>query len=262
MSRPADAPDSIWRIIGSCLVWLLVAILALSLATWLADALLRRLGAPPLIGAALASGSGIAIGQLVWLAAAWRGLRRLPPAAPAPGLGWLPGLALVLLCLVGGAGLVHLTWPFPVSQPAPSSRPDPMPIPAPKPAPAPGPAAAPSPRAVIREAMAHPGLAALASILTLAVAVVLAPVGEELFFRHWLWRRLGSRSAALRGVATGGLWIASHLRGPLGMLALLPMALLLGWARERSGSPHLGIAMHAAWNCGALMSASLKLGLG
>ncbi|NOG73960.1 CPBP family intramembrane glutamic endopeptidase [Roseicella sp. DB1501] len=259
MSRSA-APESVWRIIGSCLAWLLAAILAVSLAMWLAGALLRRLGVPPLIGAALASGSGIAIGQIVWLVAAWRGLRRLPPAAPAPGLGWLPGLALVLLCLVGGAGLVHLTWSFPVSQPAPSSRPDPMPTPVPTPVP--GPTAAPSPGTVIREAMAHPGLAALASILSLAVVVVLAPVGEELFFRHWLWRRLGSRSAALRGVATGGLWIASHLRGPLGMLALLPMALLLGWARERSGSPRLGIAMHAAWNCGAVMSASLKLGLG
>ncbi|RAI60743.1 CPBP family intramembrane glutamic endopeptidase [Roseicella frigidaeris] len=235
-------PEPIRRIVGAWFLWLLATLLAALLVSQLARLALQRLDAPPLTGGVLAVFAGVAAGQLVWLGAAWRGLRRLPPVPPERRLGGPARLGLVLLCLLAGAALTRLAWP------------DPAPLPTPQ--------GAAQAAAVLRESQAHPGLALATSLFVLGVMVGLAPLAEELAFRHWLWRRLACRPAATRGLVTGGLWILAHLRGPGGMLALLPLALLLGWARQRSGSPGLCVAMHAAWNCGVAVSASLQAGLG
>ena len=240
-AQPAP-PEPIRRIVVAWLLWLLATLLAALLVSQLARLALQRLGAPPLTGGVLALFAGIAAGQLVWLGAAWCGLRRMPPMPRATRLGGPARLGLVLLCLLAGAGLTRLSSPAP--------------------APLPTPRIAAQAAEVLRESRAHPGLALATSLFVLGVMVGLAPVSEELVFRHWLWRRLEARSAAVRGLLTGGLWILAHLRGPGGMLALLPLALLLGWARQRSGSPGLCVAMHAAWNCGVAVSASRQAGLG
>ena len=47
----------------------------------------------------------------------------------------------------------------------------------------------------------------------------------------------------------------------LAAVTLLPLAALLTWARRRTGTPRLGVALHAAWNAGALLGPGLRAAL-
>jgi membrane protease YdiL (CAAX protease family) len=97
---------------------------------------------------------------------------------------------------------------------------------------------------------AGPVMAAV--LLLLAVAV--APVAEELFFRGWLWTALrrcwGVWPTAL---CTAGLWLGIHaIDGPVRVLILLPTAVLLCLARHYGGSVRASLLVHVVNNATAV----------
>ena len=86
--------------------------------------------------------------------------------------------------------------------------------------------------------------------LFVTLAVVAAPVTEELLFRGWLYTGLRSRLAAgttiLVTAALFGLahWERTHLYA----LAVFPVGLALGFIRERTGTIRATMTFHAAYN--------------
>ncbi len=98
-------------------------------------------------------------------------------------------------------------------------------------------------------------------LLALIVPVIIAPIVEESFFRQWLWRRLEERGLWLTLGITGGAFLLIHLRGPIGMLSLLPLTLLVSFARAKTGSPRLGMWLHGINNFIAFAGAETVLRL-
>jgi membrane protease YdiL (CAAX protease family) len=96
-------------------------------------------------------------------------------------------------------------------------------------------------------------------ILSQSVFVIIAPIVEESFFRQWLWRRLEDRGLWLTVGLSGAAFLLIHLRGPLGMLSLLPLTLLVSFARAKTGSPKLGMWLHGINNFIAFAGAGMVL---
>jgi membrane protease YdiL (CAAX protease family) len=96
-------------------------------------------------------------------------------------------------------------------------------------------------------------------ILSQSVFVIIAPIVEERFFRQWLWRRLEDRGLWLTVGLSGAAFLLIHLRGPLGMLSLLPLTLLVSFARAKTGSPKLGMWLHGINNFIAFAGAGMVL---
>ena len=102
----------------------------------------------------------------------------------------------------------------------------------------------------------------LALLANLASAAVLAPIGEELFFRGFAttaWARVvGARSAIVRGavffaiahvVTLADVSFATGVQRALfSFLALLPVGLTLGWVFLSRRSLYAAIGLHAAFN--------------
>lgn len=100
------------------------------------------------------------------------------------------------------------------------------------------------------------------SLINVAVAVVIAPLGEELFFRGFAqsaWARdLGWRAALVRSAVFFALVHALTLSGRdfgegvrialVAVGARLPVALALGWVFARTGTIAAPIALHVAYN--------------
>jgi hypothetical protein len=88
------------------------------------------------------------------------------------------------------------------------------------------------------------------TLLNLFVVVVLAPIGEELFFRGWLWTGLRRRWDALpTALVTATFWLVLHLdRGVATAVALLPLAIILSLARQIGNSVRASIPLHAVYN--------------
>ncbi len=93
--------------------------------------------------------------------------------------------------------------------------------------------------------------------------VVLAPLGEELFFRGWLWtglRRVWPPAAV--ACVTGGLWLLLHLgNGLLYPLFLIPAAILFSVIRHVGGSVRASLVAHVVNNGFAAGAALLQLAL-
>jgi uncharacterized protein len=89
----------------------------------------------------------------------------------------------------------------------------------------------------------------LAIFLSLVLIVVLAPVSEELAFRGWIFtglRRFGVQPA-LWGSAV--LFALAHWGGTIFYsLAILPIGLILGLLREKTGSVRTTMVFHALYN--------------
>jgi membrane protease YdiL (CAAX protease family) len=85
--------------------------------------------------------------------------------------------------------------------------------------------------------------------------VLMAPVGEEILFRGFLFRgSSGSRDVWPVIIGTALIWAASHLTAQsdfLFMGELFVGGLLLGWLRWISGSTILTIVLHGLINCDA-----------
>ena len=81
--------------------------------------------------------------------------------------------------------------------------------------------------------------------------VVAAPLGEEVFFRGFMFGGLRRRTPWLvAALLSGGLWGLFHLPGGSWgvVLQLSIFGVLLGWLYERTGSIWPGIAVHAVNN--------------
>ena len=98
-------------------------------------------------------------------------------------------------------------------------------------------------------------------ILWQGVFIIIAPIVEESFFRQWLWRRLEERGLWLTIGPSGAAFLLIHLRGALGMLSLLPLTLLVSFARAKTGSPKLGMWLHGINNFIAFAGAGMVLRL-
>jgi len=81
--------------------------------------------------------------------------------------------------------------------------------------------------------------------------VLVAPAGEEITFRGYLFRGFvrSERSAWPAIVVISLLWAAPHLQYDwTGLLEIFVAGLLLGWVRWRSGSTLLTFVLHALFN--------------
>jgi membrane protease YdiL (CAAX protease family) len=82
-------------------------------------------------------------------------------------------------------------------------------------------------------AVQEPGLA---GICILIGALVLAPVGEEVFFRGWIFGGLRNQKSTIVAIVGSGAAFAAYHMDPAHALALLPLALWLSWLRWATGS--------------------------
>ena len=81
--------------------------------------------------------------------------------------------------------------------------------------------------------------------------VVAAPVFEETFFRGFVFKGFAASFMGPVGaiVATAGLWALIHTQYDLyGIGTIFCLGLLIGWARVRTGSLWVPLAMHAMTN--------------
>jgi membrane protease YdiL (CAAX protease family) len=98
--------------------------------------------------------------------------------------------------------------------------------------------------------------------LTLAIVVV-APVGEEIAFRGFLYRgffRPGYEWLTIVVIALA--WALLHIQYDwLGMAQIFAAGLMLGWFRWASGSTTLTIIMHVLINFEAIFETAIKIEL-
>ncbi len=79
--------------------------------------------------------------------------------------------------------------------------------------------------------------------------VVCAPLAEEWMFRGWIWAALRPRGFRVALWTTALVFAAAHWGGtPLYSLAILPIGLILGLLREKSGSTQATSLCHALYN--------------
>ncbi len=91
--------------------------------------------------------------------------------------------------------------------------------------------------------------------------VVVAPIGEEVVFRGFLYRGLvrpGREILAIVAIALA--WALLHVQYDwLGMTQIFALGLILGWFRWASGSTTLTVVMHVLINCEAMIETAIKV---
>jgi CAAX protease family protein len=93
--------------------------------------------------------------------------------------------------------------------------------------------------------------------------VIVAPVGEEIVFRGFLYRGWAQspRGVAPAIAAVSALWASIHVQYDwFGMLQIFLIGLVLGWARWHSGSTLLAVGMHGLANGWAMIETVVKIG--
>ena len=81
------------------------------------------------------------------------------------------------------------------------------------------------------------------------VAVVVAPVAEEIIFRGFLFRGLTGQSPIIAVSTISLVWAFAHLGMAWSIkLQIVLLGLLFGWVRWRSGSTVLPMLMHGLWD--------------
>jgi membrane protease YdiL (CAAX protease family) len=99
-------------------------------------------------------------------------------------------------------------------------------------------------------------------LLWLIIAiVVVAPVGEEVAFRGFLYRGLARPGWELHAiVAIALVWALLHIQYDwLGMVQIFLLGVLLGWFRWASGSTTLTAVMHVLINLEAIIETAIKV---
>lgn len=98
--------------------------------------------------------------------------------------------------------------------------------------------------------------------LMLAIVVV-APVGEEVAFRGFLYRGLARPGHEILAIGVISLaWALLHIQYDwLGMAQIFAAGLMLGWFRWASGSTTLTIGMHMLINAEAMLETAIKMEL-
>jgi membrane protease YdiL (CAAX protease family) len=99
----------------------------------------------------------------------------------------------------------------------------------------------------------------LAAALLFVVAVVMAPVAEETYFRGWIFTSLRAHWGLWPAMIVSALLFAlAHYESThLYALAVFPLGLILAALRARTGSTRTSMAFHAANNLIAFLSASV-----
>lgn len=89
--------------------------------------------------------------------------------------------------------------------------------------------------------------------------IVLAPLGEEIVFRGFLYRGLSSGLGPFAAIViTAASWSALHAQyEPFFMAQIFAFGIFLGWIRWRSNSLVLAMILHAAINALALVQTDL-----
>lgn len=77
---------------------------------------------------------------------------------------------------------------------------------------------------------------------------VAAPIGEEVFFRGFLYNSLKRRINVPSAIILSGLMFAVVHFGPLAILVIFPMGMLLAYVYEKTKSLWVTICMHAVHN--------------
>ncbi len=94
----------------------------------------------------------------------------------------------------------------------------------------------------------------------LLTAIVVAPIGEEMIFRGFLYRGLAASRLGIIGaiIVTAALWAAIHTQYNLFYVGVVfVLGLALGAVRAWSGSTFLTIVLHALVNAAAFAQAFL-----
>ncbi len=96
--------------------------------------------------------------------------------------------------------------------------------------------------------------------LLLAIVIV-APVGEEIVFRGFLYRGLAQPGREVHAIVIIALaWAMLHIQYDwLGMAQIFAIGLMLGWFRWASGSTTLTILMHVLVNFEAMLETAIKV---
>jgi membrane protease YdiL (CAAX protease family) len=92
--------------------------------------------------------------------------------------------------------------------------------------------------------------------------VVVAPAGEEIMFRGFLFRGFvrSERAAWPAIVAISLLWTAPHVQYDwTGMLEIFVAGMFLGWVRWKSSSTLLTIVLHGLFNLEGMFETALQL---
>jgi membrane protease YdiL (CAAX protease family) len=103
---------------------------------------------------------------------------------------------------------------------------------------------------------------AFGGVLFFLLAVVFAPITEEIVFRGWIYTSLKPRLGVVPGILVVSAVFAflhyesSHLYA----LAVFPVGLALAYVRERGGSLKASISFHAVFNGFAFALAYLAIG--
>lgn len=117
-------------------------------------------------------------------------------------------------------------------------------------------------RPVVEPFMLNAYMTATSKNLLWAGIVMAAPVSEEIFFRGFLFygilrTRLGPAGAI---VLSSLIWAPLHLQYDLyGMVTVLVLGFLLGYARWRTNSVYIPIVMHALMNFIAAMEIMIRI---
>jgi uncharacterized protein len=96
----------------------------------------------------------------------------------------------------------------------------------------------------------------------LFAALIVAPAGEEIMFRGFLFRgwARSDRTAWPAIVVISMLWAALHVQYDwTGMAQIFVIGLFLGWIRWRSGSTLLTFALHALFNLEGTLETALQI---
>jgi len=113
----------------------------------------------------------------------------------------------------------------------------------------------------MRESYVTAKMAGALPLFFLAVIVV-APLGEEIAFRGFLFRGLSSTWLGVAGtiIVTSAIWALMHVQYDWVEVAqIVLIGLLLGWLRWASGSTLLTILLHMLTNLGATLEAMIKV---
>jgi membrane protease YdiL (CAAX protease family) len=104
--------------------------------------------------------------------------------------------------------------------------------------------------------------AGLLPMLWLAFVIV-APLGEEIVFRGFLYRGWAQspRTIGPAIAVISALWAMLHVQYDwFGILQIFLLGLLLGWARWRSGSTLLAFVLHGLANAWAMIETAMTIG--
>jgi len=96
----------------------------------------------------------------------------------------------------------------------------------------------------------------------LAGAIIVAPAGEEIMFRGFLFRGWArtDRTAWPAILVISVLWAGLHVQYDwTGILQIFVIGLFLGWARWRSGSTLLTFLLHALFNLEGTLETVLQI---